>query len=78
MQTYFLQIKPLAECAAQDGVLLGHLLANVAEKASSQDRASAITTFVLRTAILRECGFVSLDAMIAALFVTQVLWSCEI
>ena len=71
MQTYFLRVKPLAECAAKDGVLLGHLLADVAEKASLQDRASAITTFVLRTTILRECGFVSLDGMLAALFVTH-------
>jgi hypothetical protein len=71
LQTYFMQVKPRAKCTATDGVLLGHLLADVAAKAPPHERAVAITAFVLRTTALRECGFFYLDAMLAAAFATH-------
>ena len=71
LQSYFAQVKPAPECTARNGVLLGHLLADVAEKALPQQRASAITGFVLRTTVFRESGFVFLDALFAAIFVTH-------
>jgi hypothetical protein len=68
LQTYFLHVKPTANFTADDGVLLGHLLADAAEGAPPHERASAITKFVLRTTVLRECELVFFDAMLAAFF----------
>jgi hypothetical protein len=68
LQTYFLHVKPTAGFTADDGVLLGHLLADAAERAPPHERASAITKFVLRTTVLRECELVFFDAMLAAFF----------
>ncbi len=68
LQTYFLHVKPPADFTADDGVLLGHLLADAAEGAPPHERASAITNFVLRTTVLRECELVFFDAMLAAFF----------
>jgi hypothetical protein len=68
IQQYFLHVKPTLSWTAKDGVLLGHLLADTAEQAIPHERASAISAFVLRTTMLHECGFVFLDAMLAAFF----------
>jgi hypothetical protein len=68
LQTYFLHVKPLADFTAKDGVLLGHLLADAAEGAPPRERASAITKFVLRTTVLRECELFFFDATLAAFF----------
>jgi hypothetical protein len=68
LQRYFLHVKPTADFTANDGVLLGHLLADAAERAPPHERASAITKFVLRTTVLRECELVFFDAMLAAFF----------
>jgi hypothetical protein len=68
VQTYFLHVKPTADFTADDGKLLGHLLADAAQGAPPHERASAITKFVLRTTVLRECELVFFDAMLAAFF----------
>jgi hypothetical protein len=68
LQTYFAHVKRAPQCTAKDGVLLGHLLADTVEMASPHERTSAITTFVCQTSMMRECGFVFLDAMLAAFF----------
>ena len=49
-----------------DGTLLGHLIVDTAEVAKKPERASAVRTFVERTAILRESGVASLDALLTA------------
>jgi hypothetical protein len=66
LQTYFLQLMPPPSCTATDGTLLGHLIVNAAEAAKKPERASAVQTFVERTAILRESGVASLDALVTA------------
>jgi hypothetical protein len=69
VQTYFAHIKQPSRCTAADGVLLGHLLVDAATGAKrTHERAEAITMFVRRTAVLRECEFASLDEMIIAIF----------
>ncbi len=68
LQTYFLHVKPTAGFTANDGKLLGNLLADAAEGAPPHERAAAITKFVLRTTVLRECELVFFDAMLAAFF----------
>jgi hypothetical protein len=35
MLTYFMQVKPLSECKAADGVTLGHLLMDLVETTKS-------------------------------------------
>jgi hypothetical protein len=67
-RAYFLQVRPPSECAADDGTCIGHMLVDAAEAAKKPDRAAAIRTFVMRTAMLRECGFATLDAMLIAIY----------
>jgi hypothetical protein len=64
LQTYFLQVRRPSECSVDDGTYLGQMLVDAAEAAQKRDRASAISTFVMRTAMLRECGLPNLDAML--------------
>jgi hypothetical protein len=68
LQRYFLHVKPTADFTADDGVLLGHLLADAAEGAPPHERASVITKLVMRTTVLRDCELVFFDAMLAAFF----------
>ena len=64
LETYFLQCVPIDLATADDGACIGNLLADVAEASKKSNRASAIRAFVLRSAVLRECGFATLDAML--------------
>jgi hypothetical protein len=57
---------PPPSCTAADGTLLGHLIVDTANAAKKLERASAMATFVERTAILRESGVASLDALVTA------------
>jgi hypothetical protein len=66
LQTYFLQVKSPNSSAAADGALLGHILFDAVEAAKKPERASAVATFVQRTAILRESGVACLDALLTA------------
>jgi len=54
---------PPPSCTAADGTLLGHLIVDTAEAAEKPERASAVRTFVERTATLRESGVGCLDAL---------------
>jgi hypothetical protein len=74
LQVYFLQVRPPSEFAADDGPILAHVLADMVEAAASKpDRAVAISTFVIRTAVLRDCEFASLDAMLISIFTAETL-----
>jgi hypothetical protein len=57
---------PPLSCTAADGTLLGHLIMDTAEAAKKPERASAVRTFVERTATLRESGVGCLDAHLTA------------
>jgi hypothetical protein len=66
LQTYFAQIQPIDASKAEDGVFLGNIVVDVAEAAKKPERASAVRTFVERTAALRESGVGCLDALLTA------------
>jgi hypothetical protein len=65
-QRYFQQLRPLSECDAEDGRILGHMLVDLV-KNKPKDLAHAIRTFVNRTAMLRECSFCHIGAMLVRL-----------
>ena len=64
---YFQQVRPLSECEAQDGRLVGSLLIDLV-KSNPKDLAIIIRHFVHRTAMLRECGFRHIGAMLHRVF----------
>jgi hypothetical protein len=74
VQRYFLQLKPPGECAAEDGELLGHMLADLAETTKEPGRAVAFRMFVERTATLRECGLANLESMLCGIFNEKLLF----
>jgi hypothetical protein len=67
VQEYFLQIRPIDECTAADGTLLGHMLMDAARKAKRNRRAKAIATFVSRTAMLREAPLAHLGIVLQSI-----------
>jgi hypothetical protein len=69
-QRYFQQVRPLSECDADDGRVVGHMLMDLVEE-KPKDPAHAIQTFVNRTAMLRECGFRHIGAMLVRLLNTD-------
>jgi hypothetical protein len=71
LQTYFLQVRPPSECTPDDGTCIGHMVTDAAEASKNSNRASAVSTFVSRSAILRECGCATLDAMLIGILATQ-------
>jgi hypothetical protein len=54
-----------------DGTCLGNLLVDMVEAAKKPDQASAIRTFVMHTAMLRECGCANLSDMLIGALATQ-------
>jgi hypothetical protein len=66
LQTYFAHVMPPPSCTAADGTLLGHLIVDTAEAAKRPERASAVRTFIERTATLQESGVGCLDALLTA------------
>ena len=69
LQRYFIQIRPIEDCDAEDGVSLGHILVDAVEAVEGPDRASVIRAFFIRTAMLRESAFTSFEEMITATLV---------
>jgi hypothetical protein len=65
-QCYFQQLRPLSLCDADDGRVVGHMLLDLV-RSKPKDPAHSIRTFVNRTAMLRECGFCHIGAMLAQL-----------
>jgi hypothetical protein len=66
LQCYFQHVRPLSECDADDGRVVGHMLLDLAQS-KPEDPAHTIRAFVNRTAMLRECGFRHICAMLAQL-----------
>jgi hypothetical protein len=71
MQRYFQQILPLAKCDAEDGRVVGHMLIDLVSR-NSKDLPHAIREFANRTAMLRDCGFAHIGAMLARLLSADV------
>ena len=71
LQRYFQQIRPLAQCDAGDGRVVGQLLVDLASN-KPKDLARAIREFVDRTAMLRDCGFAHIGDMLAQLLSADV------
>lgn len=57
---------PLSECDAEDGRIVGYMLLDLVQ-GNRKDLAHAVRTFVNRAAMLRECGFCHIDAMLTCL-----------
>ena len=66
LQSYFQHVRPLSECDAEDGQLVGRLLIDLVNS-TPKELAHAIRTFTSRTAMLRECGFHHIGTMLASL-----------
>ena len=68
---YFQQIRPLANCSAEDGRVVGHMLHDLVRR-KPKDLPHAIREFVNRTAMLRGCGFAHIGDMLARLLTADV------
>ena len=66
MQVYFQQLLPLSKCEARDGWVVGNLLLDLVES-NPKELAHAIRTFVNCTAMLRNCSFCQIGAMLVPL-----------
>jgi hypothetical protein len=67
LQTYFVQVRSMNDCEAADGLVVGHLLMDAALAASSDERSQAVSQFVMRTAMLRDCECCHLDVLLSAI-----------
>jgi hypothetical protein len=63
---YFQQARPLSQCEAEDGRVVGRLLIDLV-RSKPKDLAHTVHMFAKRTAMLRECGFRHIGAMLARL-----------
>jgi hypothetical protein len=66
LQLYFQQLRPLSECSADDGQVIGHMLMDLME-GKPKDVRLAILKFANRTAMLRECSFLHIGEMLVSL-----------
>jgi hypothetical protein len=66
LQRYFQHIRPLSECDAEDGRVVGHMLLDLVQN-NLKDLAHAIRLFANRTSMLRQCSCRHLGAMHARL-----------
>ena len=64
LQKYFAQIRPIEECTAEDGRLIGDMLATKALRAPKRRRVQAIANFVSQTAMLREAPWAHLGTLL--------------
>ena len=67
LQEYFLQIRRIDECTAQDGAFIGHMLMNAALSVKKARRAEVAATFILRTEMLRDAPAANLDVLLRLL-----------
>jgi hypothetical protein len=67
MQEYFLQIRRIDECTAQDGAFIGHMLMSAALSAKKARRAEVAATFILRTEMLRDAPAANLGPLLRSL-----------
>jgi hypothetical protein len=70
MQQYLQQVRPLSECDAEDGRLVGKMLINLVAK-QPKDLGHAIREFANCTAMLRECCFRHIGDMLVTLLIER-------
>ena len=66
LQSYFQHVRPLSECDAEDGQLVGRLLIDLVDS-KPKNLAQAIRTFANRTVMLRECCLNHIGVMLTHL-----------
>ena len=66
LQVYFQSIKPISDCDASDGWIVGHMLMDVRASVRRRDRSSAATEFMSRVEMLRDCPFPHLRPLLLA------------
>jgi hypothetical protein len=66
-QTYFLQLRPMAACTADDGSLAANLLMDQVAQAKRDDIPTVVSKFVTQTAMLRACRFAHIGTMLLAI-----------
>ena len=71
LQRYFQHIRPLAQCDAEDGRVVGQMLHDLVS-CEPKDPAGAVREFAHRTAMLRECGLAHIGDMLARLLSADV------
>ncbi len=67
LQEYFLQIRRIEECNAQDGAFIGHMLVNAALSVKKARRAEVAATFISRTEMLRDAPAANLGPLLRLL-----------
>ena len=67
LQQYFQAVKPLAQCDAQDGRVVGYLLTDLVGNPTKKDLPHEIRQFANRTAMLRESGCRWMGDMLVAM-----------
>jgi hypothetical protein len=68
---YWQQLRPIAECDADDGRVVGRLLLDLVDSKPT-DLAHEIRTFANRMAMLRECSCSHIGAMLVHLLTVEV------
>jgi hypothetical protein len=71
LQRYFQQIRPIAQCDAEDGRVVGQMLHDLVSS-EPMDVPRAVREFAHRTAMLRECGLAHIGDMLARLLSADV------
>jgi hypothetical protein len=66
-QTYFLQLKTMAACTADDGALAASLLMDQVAAVEKDEIPTVVSKFVTRTSMLRECRFAHIGTMLLAI-----------
>jgi hypothetical protein len=66
-QTYFLQLRPMAACTADDGALAATLLMDQVAQVKKDEIPTVVSKFVTRTAMLRTCGIGHIGTMLLAI-----------
>jgi hypothetical protein len=66
-QTYFLQLRPMAACTADDGALAANLLMDQVAAVKKAEIPTVVSKFVTQTVMLRTCRFVHIGTMLLAI-----------
>jgi hypothetical protein len=66
-QTYFLQLRPMAACTADDGALAANLLMDQVAAMPKDEIPTVVSKFVTQMAMLRTCRFVYIGTMLLAI-----------
>jgi hypothetical protein len=71
-QEYFMQIRPIGLCAAEDGAVVAKMLMDRVAAVTKVEIPSVVSEFVTQTAMLRDCCFVHVGSMLLAIALTKL------